>query len=462
VPPFGGLPQLVLSGAHSCFALSHDGRFVALVDRDKNLTTESLLVLNLSTAKSRLLKQRSGSETFGNALAWSPDDRYIATPIGIGNPVGLAVIDRETAVLHAVGPRSYVDVAGLSWLSDGKHWLALVDRGNSIFQLVLVDYPSGYARQITSGLDSYQGLSLSASGDLLVASVRRRSFHIWVAPWAGKSAGEPTEIPTGEEAVFEGGGGLAWVDSNSLIDSAPDSEGWNLRLLSMNGQIQPLTRGPYYRAENTVCPDRRTLVYKSDESENLNIWTTDLITGQSRPLTHGSSVDSAPTCSADSKSVLFVSNRNNAIALWRVGLDGSAPVALFSVPSEDYTVSWDRKRIASFDRIWWMQPPGFEILDAEKGSPLRKLDLGVDGGHPSGANLRWMPDDSGILFPWEREGATNIWAQPVSGGPARQVTHFRYGTVKSFSFSPDGRKIALCQGTDNTDIVLLREFVSKH
>lgn len=457
---FGGQPQLVLGGAHRGLALSHDGRFVALLDRDKNLTADSLVVLNLSTGKSRVIKQRSKSETFGNVLAWSPDDRYIATPIGVGNPVGLAVIDRETGALNAVGPRSYVGVGGLVWLADGQHWLALVDRGNSLVQLVLVDYPSGNTRQITNGLDSYQGLSLSASGNLLVASVRRRSFHIWVAPWTGKSAGEPKEIPTGEEGVFEAGGGLAWADTGRLVDSAPDSEGWALRVLTMDGQIRAITRGAYYRAEPAVCPDARTLIYKSDESENLNIWKTDLVTGESRPVTHGPSVDSSPHCSADSKSVIFVSNRNNTVALWRAGLDGSAPVALYPVPSEDYTLSRNRKKIASFDRLWWMQTPSLAILDADTGALLSKLDLALDG-HPSGANLRWTPDDSGILFPWERNGATNIWVQPVSDGPARQVTHFRSGLVNSFSLSPDGRKLAFSQGTDDNDIVLLRDFVSR-
>ena len=214
-----------------------------MVDRDKNLTTDSLLLLNLSTGKSSLIKQRSGSETLGSVLAWSPDDRYIATPVGVGNPVGLAVIDRRTAVLNAVGPPCLRDGAGLVWLAGGQHLLALVDRGNSLAQLVLIDYPSGDSRQITNGLDSYQGLSLSASGNLLVASVRRRSFHIWVAPWTGKSMGEPGEIPTNEESVFDGGGGLAWVDPARLVDSAPDSEGWNLRQLTLTGHIQPVTRG---------------------------------------------------------------------------------------------------------------------------------------------------------------------------------------------------------------------------
>jgi serine/threonine protein kinase len=461
VPLFGGQPQLVLGGAHSALAISHDGRFVAVVDKDKSLTKESLLILDLSNGKSRLIQARSGVEYFDNVLAWSPDNRYIATAIGVGNPVGFAVIDRETGVLRAIGTRSYVNVMGLVWFPDGKHWLASVDRGNSLSQLVLVDYPSGQTRQITNGMDSYQGLSLSASGDMLLACVRRRSFHLSVATWAGKAIGQPAVIPTGEEGVVEGGGGLEWVGNDRLLDSAPDSEGWNLRLLTMTGQIQPLTRGPYYRAEMTVCPDMRTLVYKSDQSENLNLWKTDLLTGETKPVTRGPSVDSSPYCAADSQSVMFVSNRDNKISLWRTALDGSLPKALYRLPSEDYALSPDRQKIAIFDRLWWMQPPSLALLDAETGVPLSKLALPSDG-HPGGARLRWTPDGTGVLFLLEQNGATNIWRQPVNGGPARQVTHFHSGLVKEFSFSPDGTKLSFSQGSDNTDIVQLRDFVTRN
>jgi dipeptidyl aminopeptidase/acylaminoacyl peptidase len=129
-------------------AISHDGRFVAVVDKNKSRTKESLLILDLLTGKSQLIRVRSGSEYFGNELAWSPDNRYIATAIGVGNPVGFAVIDRETGALRAIGACSYANVMGLFWFPDGKHWLAKADRGNSLSQLVLVDDPSGETRQI--------------------------------------------------------------------------------------------------------------------------------------------------------------------------------------------------------------------------------------------------------------------------------------------------------------------------
>ena len=138
-----------------------------------------------------------------------------------------------------------------------------------------------------SGVPTFDGAGRGPSDDR----------YILVAPWTGQAAGESVQIPTKEEGVFEAGGGLAWADNGRLVDSAPDSEGWNLRLIALTGQIQPITRGAHYRAEVNACTDGRTLLYKSDKRENLNLWKLDLPTGGSRPVTHGPSVDS----SADSK-----------------------------------------------------------------------------------------------------------------------------------------------------------------
>jgi hypothetical protein len=105
---------------------------------------------------------------------------------------------------------------------------------------------------------------------------------------------------------------------------------------------------------------------------------------------------------------MFVSNRDNRISYWHTALDGSQLVALFTIPSEDGTLSLDHKKIATFDCLWWMQPPSLAILDAENGAPLSKLTWPSDR-HPGGATLRWTSDGTGVSFLLERNGATNIW-----------------------------------------------------
>jgi len=54
-------------------------------------------------------------------------------------------------------------------------------------------------------------------------------------------------------------------------------------------------------------------------------------------------------------------------------------------------------------------------------------------------------------------GFSNIWVQPLDGSPGRQITNFKSGTFRRFSWSPDGKSLALIRDVSQSDVVLLRE-----
>jgi Tol biopolymer transport system component len=457
VPLFGGEPTRVSALPNRYFALSHDGRFAAFLMRKD--VKYYLQILDLSTGESRLLMERSGAEYFDGALAWSPDDSKLAIDVCAGRRCGFYSVDARSGESKLIGAQSLIGVAGLAWLPDGNHWLGLIEGGNGAPQLMLVDYPSGRTRRITNDLDSHTGVSLSADGKLLVTSVRRTSLHIFSAPWNGSELGDAVQFTSRQNGISEAGGGLKWATPNTIVASTPDADGWNLQLIGADGKSQQLTEGPYYNAEQTVCPDGRTVVFKSDRQVQLNLWKLDIATRKPSQVTASASIDSSPSCLADSKSILFVSTRGGRAAIWRVALDGSTPVMQFPMPTEDYTVSRDGKWIATFDTDWWTHPSNLEILDAGTGSIVRKVPVHVPG-HAAGGALRWTPDGSGVLLPWVQAGVTNLWLQPVTGGGAHQITHFSSGFMNSFDFSPDGHRLAYTYGADTTDVLLMRDFVT--
>jgi hypothetical protein len=57
-----------------------------------------------------------------------------------------------------------------------------------------------------------------------------------------------------------------------------------------------------------------------------------------------------------------------------------------------------------------------------------------------------------------RRGAGNIWDQPLSGGPPRQITSFTDRTIADFDWSRDGKHLAVVRGTMGRDIVLMTDF----
>jgi hypothetical protein len=55
----------------------------------------------------------------------------------------------------------------------------------------------------------------------------------------------------------------------------------------------------------------------------------------------------------------------------------------------------------------------------------------------------------------DREGATNLWEQPLSGGLPRQLTKFTSGRIFDFNWTGDGKQLLLSRGEVTSDVVLL-------
>jgi hypothetical protein len=51
-------------------------------------------------------------------------------------------------------------------------------------------------------------------------------------------------------------------------------------------------------------------------------------------------------------------------------------------------------------------------------------------------------------------GVGNLWTQPLSGGPPKQLTSFTSGLIFSQAWSRDGR-LALSRGSMASDVVLI-------
>jgi hypothetical protein len=78
---------------------------------------------------------------------------------------------------------------------------------------------------------------------------------------------------------------------------------------------------------------------------------------------------------------------------------------------------------------------------------------------PAGENgLHWSPDGKGVQFLLTRNGATNVWEQPLSGGAPRRVTDFTAGLLFDFAWSRDGTQLLLVKGKNTSDIILVSNF----
>ena len=144
--------------------------------------------------------------------------------------------------------------------------------------------------------------------------------------------------------------------------------------------------------------------------------------------------------------------------LWKVSIDGGESVQLSDQPSSAPAISPDGTLIA----CWYAQdsvtqdprpPVKIALIPFAGGPPIKILDASMNAR----VRIRWSPDGQAITYVKVRGGAQNIWSQPISGGPAQQLTQFTSERIGGFDWSLDGT--LFCSRMHNiSDLVLITDF----
>ena len=70
---------------------------------------------------------------------------------------------------------------------------------------------------------------------------------------------------------------------------------------------------------------------------------------------------------------------------------------------------------------------------------------------------QWAPDGKSIHYTVNANNASNIWSQPVDGGPPKQITDFKEMFMTGFAWSSDGKQLACTRGTLVRDAILITD-----
>jgi len=68
------------------------------------------------------------------------------------------------------------------------------------------------------------------------------------------------------------------------------------------------------------------------------------------------------------------------------------------------------------------------------------------------------PTEKRFCYVLTRDGVSNLWEQPLAGGTAKQLTHFKSDLILDFAWSLDGKQLALARGNFNSNVVLIANF----
>jgi Tol biopolymer transport system component/C-terminal processing protease CtpA/Prc len=255
------------------------------------------------------------------------------------------------------------------------------------------------------------------------------------------SLADPSLSPDGREIVFVSGGDV-WT---APIDG---------------GEARLLVADPALESRPLFSPDGKRLAFVSTRTGNGDVYVLELASGALRRVTFDDAAEMLDAWSRDGK-WLYVSSSSRDVSgmndVARVSPDGGTPMPVaadryaseyWAAPSPDGNALAITAR-GTVSGQWWRH--GHSHLDESEIWIVSSLGAAVPtytpvttGGAKS-AWAMWAPDGRTLYFMSDRDGAENLWAQPMNGlapnGAARRLTSFKDGRLLWPTIGADGRAI---------------------
>lgn len=464
VPALGGTARKILTGIDSQITFAPDKKRFAFLRNDLTRKESHLIIANLEDANQQLLAVHPSVHWMSDAApAWSPDGKVIIRQARSETSdsantkthlIEVLVADGKQTIFHT---HQWDAIQAIEWLADGTGLIVAADDNASLLahQLWQIDYPGGEARAITKDSNSYSSASVTADMKSLVTILHRRISNLWIAP--GDRAGEAVRILSGNSKDLGWMLGVEWLRDGKIIYGSTASGKEDIWLMNADGSNQKqLTTTAGANFEPTVSADGRIMVYVSKAADgSTHLWKMNLNNGESAQLTNGA-FDLRPDISPDGRWVVYMSIAKSTSTLWKISTDdGGAPIQLTDKMASVPRVSPDGRFIACFYRAQVGMFSKLAVIPSDGGEPVKVFDKSptiiVEAG------LQWTPDGRALTFIDNRNGVSNIWLQPLDGGPARQLTNFTSETIFRFAWSPDGKMFVAERGTEIGDIVLINK-----
>jgi Tol biopolymer transport system component/tRNA A-37 threonylcarbamoyl transferase component Bud32 len=409
------------------------------------------------------------------SATWSPDGKSIGYVIGDS----LFIRDGQN---HSRGVASLFEPGACAWSPDAGY--IACSSGNAISlmpgvvfgnvspsKVVLVGVRDGAVRPITDSLSLNQNPVWSPDGRwIYFVSNRYGPRDIFAqAISGGKTSGPPLRLTTGLNAhsmsLSADGKRLAYADI--AIESNAQSIPLPARPPIIATSAIKLTSGAQVVEAMNISSDGRWLFYDSDLGGNMDIYRKELPHGTPERLTTDSSDDFWPDVSPDGKEVAFHSWRGGSRDIYVMPLDGGPTQRVTTSPRQEALASWspDGNRIAFGDfsgrggigivtrsnGVWqppvWLLDWGFFpkwspdgkslnfssrlangslwVVPVDSGAQPRLLADSTGPNGIMGDPAQWSPDGRSVYVRGlNRDGNTQLWSVPVSGGVPRLLLTF--------------------------------------
>ena len=463
VPVLGGIPAKVLEKIDGPVSFSPDGKqFVLVRGNFPNAGDSALVIANVDGSSERTLVVKKNPERlspiFFTGPSWSPDGKIIAASVSTlgGNTrlVGFAVNDGSEKDLSK---ESWPFAGRVHWLPDMTGLLVIAGTGPASSQVWYVNYADGRARRVTNDLGAYRALGLTQDGKKLTTVQAQGLVNLWIAPEA--NATKANRLPTGNISFYSStGNNLSWTPTGRIVFVSNEGGNADVWIADPDGSNRKqLTSNGAFNVSPVVSADGRYIVFVTWRDGKRNIWRMNADGSNPVRLTSGLA-DSYPTLSPDGW-VVYTALDGIKPTLWKVSIEGGTPVQVLDHPATTASVSPDGKLIAFTypeSKDSYAPPNRIAVIPFAGGAPIHTFEFTGSGTVLS--IMQWSQDGKSILYTVSTNNVSNIWSQPLEGGPPKQVTNFGDLFMTSFSWSRDGKQLACTRGALVRDAVLVTDL----
>ena len=464
IPVLGGIPVKVLERIDAPVSFSPDGKQFALIRGNYPNQGESAIVIaNVDGSGERNLVVKTMPQRFYPIFftgpSWSPDGKTIAATVStVGGRSRVTAFSVADGSEKELTQDSWSFASRVQWMPDMSGLLVVAGDSPVSAMLWFISYPDGRTRRVTNDLNSYRTIGLTQDGKTLAAVQSQGLVNLWVVP--DGDVKKAVRLPTGNVSSFfaSTGSNVAWAPDGRIVYVSNEGGNADVWIANPDGSNRKqLTAGSTTDVSPVVTADGRYVVFVSWETNKRSVWRMNIDGSNPLRLTSGLA-EAFPSLSPDGRWVVYSAIDGPKPTLWRVSIDGGTPVRITDHTAATSAISPDGRWIAfsypeSLDPF---APPNRIAIIPFEGGPIEKtFEVPAIGTVLS--VTQWSHDGKSIFYSVTSSNVTNIWSQPVDGGPAKQVTDFKDLLMTGFAWSHDGKQLACTRGSLLRDAILVTE-----
>jgi Tol biopolymer transport system component/DNA-binding winged helix-turn-helix (wHTH) protein len=469
VSRFGGETRLVAEKTWGNFGVSPDGKSLAFIRKFEDSRNQQLIVKTLETGAEKVLLTREYPDFFfyRGTLSFAPDSSKIAfvANVGVERATKLFVADAETGKAEEIKAPRLRQFEQAVWTADGETLIVSASEAGRKFHLWKILYPGGNVQRVTSGLDNFGSLSISADGKKLLAVETKENSNLWTAD--GSDLGSQKQITSGNSNNF-GQSFLSWAASAKLIYAAAEETNIFSNLWSLNtadNARRPLTANTGFHSDfAAVSADGKFIYFNANRNRLVNIWRMDTSGENLTQITAGTDgLQLYPAISPDGNFLYYLFRNRERAVVKRLNLAENKEETFFEssavIPAAFIALSPDGKHLAFLNLNNEAEEDAednnfqFAVVSTEKADDVRFFNVNANG-----STARFSPDGKFLDYVSYSASESKILRQNLEGGAPAEIFNLKRERIFNFAWSKDGEKLAVARGHSLRDAVLLTGF----